>query len=51
MWGEVMNKVERSVDYGVSFQELEPLPLAIYQHCMAIVDETTVFVAGGTKGK
>ena len=47
----VLNIVERSTDYGVSFQALEPLPVGIYSHCLAIVDETTVFVAGGIDSK
>ena len=43
----MMNQVERSVDYGVSFQELAPIPIRIYSHCLTIVDETIVFAAGG----
>lgn len=60
-----LDKVERSVDYGVSFQELAPIPpytqprhlpfeLRTYhgraEFCLTIVDESTVFALGGRFG-
>ena len=48
------NGVERSVDYGVTFQELEHIPKQIpgyYSYfCLVIVDKNTFFIAGGDKG-
>ncbi len=32
---------------GVNFEVLEPLPEPRYTHCLAILDEDTLFVAGG----
>ena len=61
-WGHggYYEEVERSVDYGVSFQELAPLPSfttesgRVYHGrrdaCLTIVDENTVFVVGGQYG-
>ena len=32
---------------GVNFEVLEPLPEPRYDHCLAILDEDTLFIAGG----
>ncbi len=32
---------------GSSFEELPPLPVAKAEHCLAIIDEQTLFVTGG----
>jgi len=42
-----MKRVEISKDYGATFQELEPLPVARERACVTIVDEKTFYVIGG----
>jgi len=43
----LMKRVEISKDYGATFQELEPLPVARERACVTIVDEKTFYVMGG----
>ncbi len=38
--------VERTLD-GTTFEQLAPLPSPRRRHCMAIIDDTRLFVAGG----
>ena len=44
------DKVERTTDSGSTFEELAPLPYDVNQHCLKVVDEDTLFVAGGHGG-
>ena len=44
------NKVERTTDSGATFEELAPLPHALNQHCLTIVDTDRLFIAGGHGG-
>ena len=41
------NSVEQSLD-GANFNDLPQLPLNVYGHCLAIVDDNTLFFTGGT---
>ena len=43
----MIDRVERTVDYGLTFEELAPLPYDLIQHCLKIVDEDSLFVVGG----
>ena len=42
-----MNQVERTLDYGRTFQELPQLPNIIHALCLVIVDKERIFTAGG----
>ena len=42
-----LDKVERSSDSGVTFQELQKLPNIIIALCLVIVDNERIFIAGG----
>ena len=46
--GSNRDRVERSLDYAVSFEELEPMPEGRRGGCLTIVDDNTVYVGGGT---
>ena len=41
------DKMERTQDYGVTWEEMVALPKPIFGHCLVIVDENTIFIAGG----
>ena len=43
----MIDRVERTVDFGSTFEELAPLPYEMMQHCLKIVDEDSLFVVGG----
>ena len=48
--GTVMDRVEISQvgdELGAAFEELAPLPKQLTASCLVILDERTVFVAGG----
>ena len=45
--GSYLDKVERSSDNGVTFQELPKLPNIIIALCLVIVDNERIFTAGG----
>ena len=45
-----MDKVERSVDFGATFEANEPLPKAVNGACLVIVDHR-IFVIGGFDGE
>ena len=38
---------EITIDYGVSFQDLPPLPKALYAGCIVIVNSSQTFYMGG----
>ena len=42
-----MKEVERSLDYGRTFQELPQLPNKISSLCLVVVDKERIFIAGG----
>ena len=42
-----LKQVERSLDYGRTFQELPQLPNIISALCLVIVDKERIFTAGG----
>ena len=44
---ESIDRVERTTDSGSTFEELAPLPNYLNHHCLKIVDEDSLFVAGG----
>ena len=41
------DKMQRTQDYGVTWEEMVALPKPMYGHCLVIVDENTIFIAGG----
>ena len=43
-----LTSVEQSFD-GINFTPLPDLPIEQYVHCLAIVDESTIFVTGGLR--
>ena len=45
--GSNRDRIERSLDYAVSFEELAPMPEGRRDACLTIVDDNTVYVAGG----
>ena len=50
---ELIDRVERTADSGSTFEELKSLRVGaggLYQHCLKIVDEDRLFVAGGWVG-
>ena len=47
--GSYLDKVERSSDNGVTFQELPKLPNIIISLCLVIVDNERIFIAGGLR--
>ena len=43
-----LTSVEQSFD-GINFTPLPDLPIEQYLHCLAIVDDNTLFVTGGKR--
>ena len=46
-WNSYRKEMEISTDYGVTFQPLPDMPAARDAGCLAIIDEKTIFIAGG----